>query len=336
LADALVDAGVPLWGRPDESPRRPGAALALLRTLRSFDPDIVHTHLYAADMLASLVSPLSRGRRLVRTLHNTSIQGTRSRTGTQMLDRMFHLSVACGTAVAHAYEDYFGGQHRSRLAIVPNGVPLPAAERPPHAPDVRDMLRRALGIAPDAFVFVHVGAFRGRSLATAQKGQDVLLKAMARLLAEPDAAHAHLLLIGDGELHDAAYALAGFLQVDTRTTFAGTVGDVSHYLWASDAFVFPSRYEGLPVALIEACVAGLPAITTDLPEIAEVLGVRPHTTAPVDDADALAARMAACLRNPKAAKAEARETAARVARDYAIDTCALRYEALYAHLLSNA
>jgi glycosyltransferase involved in cell wall biosynthesis len=339
LVDKLEQAGIVVSGRALRSPRRPGAALSLARAIGSFKPDVIHSHLYSADLVLAAVNAVTARQRLIRTIHNTSIQGTRSRAGTWLLDRLFATSVGCGERVADAYERYFGGKQKSALATVRNGVTRTAsggtsahsASHPDAATD-RTRLHAALGISPGAFLFVHVGAFRGRTLASSQKAHDVLLLAFAQLCAQPAATNAHLLLIGDGELRSAAQQFARTLGVANRITFAGAVGNVPRYLAAADAFVFPSRYEGLPVALIEACMAGVPTIASELPEIAEVFGGNAYTSAPVDEPPRFAAAMLACLLDPDTARAQAAANAAHVSHEFSIDLCAARYETHYAQL----
>ncbi|WP_028226473.1 glycosyltransferase [Paraburkholderia ferrariae] len=332
LADRLEASGIAVSGRALHSMRRPDGAVSLMRVVRAFRPEVMHSHLYAADFILAGVNALTVRQRLIRTIHNTAIQGTRSRAGTWLLDRLFATSVACGERVAEAYASYFGDVRKSAVVTVRNGV-----ARMDRTGTQRDdaALRASLGIAADAFLYVHVGAFRGQTLASSQKAHDVLLEAFAQLRAHPAAARAKLLLIGDGELRVAAQQLARLLRIDDRVTFAGVLENVPRYLDASDAFVFPSRYEGLPVALIEACLTGIPVIATALPEIAEVFGTATYASAPVGNAAGFAAAMLDCLLAPEPAQARAAQAAAHVAREFSIDLCAARYEAQYGALIGR-
>ncbi|MEX3937115.1 glycosyltransferase [Paraburkholderia phymatum] len=328
LADKLKHAGVWVSGRTLHSMRRPDGAVSLARTIRSFRPDVMHSHLYAADVVLAAVNALTVRQRLIRTIHSTAIQGTRSRAGTWLLDRLYATSVACGARVADAYADYFRGVQKSAVVTVRNGVARPGA----NANTERNGVRGSLGIAPDAFVFVHVGTFHGRTLASSPKAHDVLLKAFAQLCSHSSASRTHLLLIGDGCLRESAQRLAQTLGIDGRVTFAGVRDNVPQYLAASDAFVFPSRYEGLPVALIEACMAGVPTIASDLPEVAEVFGDLDYLAARVDEPSDFASAMLDCFANPTSARARAHQTAAHVALDFSIDLCAAHYELHYERL----
>ena len=126
------------------------------------------------------------------------------------------------------------------------------AERYRFDPEVRQEVRRELGIPADAPVAGHVGRFM------APKNHGFLLRIFAEL---PD--HARLLLVGDGELLAENERLAEELGVRDRVIFAGLRSDVDRMLQAMDVFVFPSLYEGLPLSVIEAQAAGLPCLISD-------------------------------------------------------------------------
>ena len=126
------------------------------------------------------------------------------------------------------------------------------AERYRFDPEVRQEVRKELGIPADAPVVGHVGRFM------APKNHGFLLRIFAEL---PD--HARLLLVGDGELRAENERLAEELGIRDRVIFAGLRSDVDRMLQAMDVFVFPSLYEGLPLSIIEAQAAGLPCLISD-------------------------------------------------------------------------
>ena len=72
-----------------------------------------------------------------------------------------------------------------------------------------------------------------------------------------------LLLVGDGEERHAIELLVKKKGLSRKVIFTGTVENVEDYLQAMDAFVFPSRFEGLGIAAVEAQCAGLPAVLSD-------------------------------------------------------------------------
>jgi glycosyltransferase involved in cell wall biosynthesis len=96
---------------------------------------------------------------------------------------------------------------------------------------------------------------------TAAKGQDRLLKAFARVkLTLPEC---RLVLIGDGELKEELRKLARDLGLEKDVLFLGFQANPFKYLSRASIFVFPSIWEGFPVALLEAMACGCPVIASD-------------------------------------------------------------------------
>lgn len=134
------------------------------------------------------------------------------------------------------------GFRADRTVIAPNGVDT---ERfAPAATAERAAARAALDLPQGAVALLYVGRLVRR------KGVDVLLDALAAL-PPPAAAAARLLVVGDGDQGEALRAQAARLGLGGRVRFCGEHQDVQPFLRAADAFVFPSRLEGLPNALLE-------------------------------------------------------------------------------------
>ncbi len=123
--------------------------------------------------------------------------------------------------------------------------------------------RRELGIADDAVLIGHVGRFH------MQKNHSVILTAFAQVRQEVD--HAHLLLVGEGNLRPGIETLIGELGLSGSVTLAGRRTDVPRMLSAMDVFVFPSLYEGHPNALIEAMACGLPIVASNIQPVVETM-----------------------------------------------------------------
>ena len=160
------------------------------------------------------------------------------------------------------------GVARARTGVVPNGVHLPAVATGPagHTPP-------------------RLGAF-GRL--TAQKGFDVLLGAVARLVAE--GRELDVVIGGSGRDAERLLELAAGLPV----TFTGFVDDAPAFLADLDLFALSSRREALPLVLLEAMAAGLPCVTTAVGDVVGAVG-EDAVVVPVDDEQALAAALGLLL-----------------------------------------
>lgn len=113
--------------------------------------------------------------------------------------------------------------------------------------------RREIGLGDDDFVMLNVGELSPR------KNQPVAVEALALL---PD--NVHLVICGQGPDHEALVQLAESLGVANRLHLLGYRSDIAEIIAASDAFVFPSLQEGLPVAVMEAMACGLPVVASKI------------------------------------------------------------------------
>jgi glycosyltransferase involved in cell wall biosynthesis len=153
-----------------------------------------------------------------------------------------------------------------RISCIPNGVdterfhPVDAA--------TRDRLRARLGLPADRLVV----NFTGRLARS--KGVPMLLEVWRGLAAE--GRPLHLVLVGSGwqSFDDCEPELRAFIAkhgLGATVSLPGAVANVEEWLQASDVFVFPSDYEGLPLALLEAMATGLPTIATRVGAVGEVV-----------------------------------------------------------------
>jgi glycosyltransferase involved in cell wall biosynthesis len=189
-----------------------------------------------------------------------------------------------------------------RATVVCNGVDL---ERYPAVIE-RDRVRAWLGFGPSEHLMTMVGTFKR------QKGHATLIEAFARVAGR--VADLHLLLAGDGGLVGEVRAQVATAGLADRVHFLGTVRDVPRLLAASDSFVLPSLWEGLPVALVEAMAGQLPVIATAVSGTSQVMedGITGWLVPP-GDAAALAAAMTDLLADPARAEATAAAARGRVA-----------------------
>lgn len=138
------------------------------------------------------------------------------------------------------------------LKIIKNGIDV---EKFSFNGQSRMQSRKALGLADNAFVVGHVGRFHPL------KNHSFLVDVFAEIYKRNK--NAVLLLIGDGERKAEIETKVQKLGLAQAVLFLGVRSDVNLLMQAMDVFVFPSRYEGLGVSLIEAQAAGLPCVISD-------------------------------------------------------------------------
>ncbi len=154
-------------------------------------------------------------------------------------------------ASARDYADWWSVDPSAKFKRLYNGFTDVEA-----APDARETLRRQMGFAPDARVLGTVFRFEP------VKRPSLWIEAAA-LVADklPDA---RFVMVGGGAQWEAARAQVASLGLSERFHFPGKVRNVGDYLACMDAFMLTSKVEGLPNSLVEAQLAGVPVITTDV------------------------------------------------------------------------
>jgi glycosyltransferase involved in cell wall biosynthesis len=162
-----------------------------------------------------------------------------------------------------AAEDYYGARWEpsGKFRVLYCGVDL----NPFRVRYEPDAVRKELGIASDAFVVGHVGRF------TLQKNHPFMFEILhAALQREP---RTRLVLAGDGLLESESRVQARRMKLEDKVLFLGSRADVPRLLLGCmDVFLFPSLFEGLGLALIEAQAAGLPCVVSNvIPPEADVV-----------------------------------------------------------------
>ncbi len=216
---------------------------------------------------------------------------------------------------------------RERIHLLPHGVDVERFR--PADETERRALRLALGL-PEGVLAVYSGRLlRG-------KGLETLVEAMASPALPPEL---RLVLLGSGEGQlDVEPELRRRMEergLAARVRFAGRVDDVSAYLRASDVFVFPSLFEALGIALVEAAACGLPAVASRTGGIVDVVeDGRSGVLVPPGDATALASALAALASDPGRRAALGREARAAAVRRFDERDVLERYRALFRGLSS--
>jgi len=273
-ADGLAHLDLPTDGRGPADLAR--AVRRLRRTVRRLRPDVVHAHNVKAAVLARLA--VGRGVPVVTTLHG--IPDHETRVGVRLLRATSDHVVAVSDHVRDVL--LAEGFPPQRTSVVPNAVATPTLVP-------RERARRELGLPPDAPVVVVLARL------AAQKRHDLLLEAWAA--APADAA---LLCAGDGPTRAALEAQAARVTGGDRVRFLGERTDPERLLGAADLLILPTDWEGLPISLLEALGAGVPALVSDVGGVAALReGIHPVDAGSVD---ALADGLRALTSAPDAAE----------------------------------
>ncbi len=315
LAAEAVAAGLEVIVEPSlRAPIAPASdlrALARLTALLGRRPfDVVHTHCAKAGAVGRLAARRVRVPRLVHTYHGFpfhEFQSTARRQGYIQIERRLGritdvaLCVGTGVAVEAVRRRLIAPERVRTIGVVADGADQ-AGTGPPPAAARRARARAELGLPPDATVVGAVGRL------TYQKAPDDFLAALCAL-GRPGVTG---VWVGDGELAGQVAARAARLP-GRPVLLAGQRSNVADLLPAFDVFALPSRYEGLPTAVVEAMVCGIPVVATAVNAVGDV--VIPGETGllvPPGRPDLLAGAVGFLLDSPAAAARMAAAARARL------------------------
>ncbi len=305
--------------------------LGMARTWRALArerADLLHVHHVwpAADRYLAPLADSAGVPRLVVTEH---IEG-RSHSPAQRalkrseLDRADVVTAVSGAVADSLVRDY--GVDRARVRVVPNGADAPDEEREARA---ARRLREELGAGAARPLWVCAGRLEE------QKGQDVLLESLAEVRRHDRDFVA--VLAGDGSCRAALEQRAAALGLGERVRFPGQVEDLGPLLAAADAVVMPSRWEGLPLVLLEALARGRPVVASAVGGVPEVATDGEHARlVPPGDPAVLAAALEEFHRAPEPALRLGRRGAALVRERYTWPRVIESFEAVYDEALGLA
>jgi glycosyltransferase involved in cell wall biosynthesis len=232
--------------------------LRLVRLVRAWRPDVLHSHMVHANVLAGAVRPLTRVPVLIATIHSINDGGPVHMAAYRLTSPQVDRFTIISQLAAERYVA-IGAVPAQRLQVVPNAVDTDRFRRLPQA---RATLRRELGLG-DEFVWLAVGRFEEA------KDYPTMIAAFAQLAAARPTSQ--LLLVGKGSLQENVEALLRANGLEQRVRFLGVRRDVPELMSAADGYVLSSAWEGMPVVLLEAAAVELPVVATQVGGVSEVV-----------------------------------------------------------------
>ena len=311
--DALAETGVEAIRLRSARDVEPSLLLSLTGALRRLRPDVVHTHLVHADVYGALGSRAP----LVSTKHNDD----RFRTGPfRFFERMLTRRAASVIAITEALARFSVervGLPRDKVEVVHYGL---------------DELPRAWGVNPPSAVPEQARVILAVTRLIEQKGVDRAVRALAAVRDEHPAAV--LVVLGEGPERPRLEALARELGVADAVFLVGRVPDVAAWLQRAELLVHPARWEGFGLALLEAMLASLPIVATNVSAIPEL--VVDGESGLLVEPDNLAQALGRVLRDAELAARLGREGFARARREFSRERMARRTLEIYERISTVA
>ena len=244
--------------------RRSGIDLMLIvklaRLIKSHQVKIVNSHHFVSLFYAFWAARLTR----IPIIH-TEHSRWEMEDLTPFWDRWFRFflkrteAVSAVSEASYTYIQNVYGVEEQRVTLILNGIDDNLFKKAKE-----ETVRRAsLGLKAQDIIIGTVGNLRK------EKNQELLIRALAIIKDRGGSFKA--LFIGDGPCRSDLEILAAELKVDDKVIFLGTRRDVPHLYGLFDIYCLTSRFEGLPLTLLEAMAAGVPVIGTDVLGIKEVI-----------------------------------------------------------------
>lgn len=258
------------------SRKRPSHLHSLFKWLKKHPVGVINTHSSTDSWLTALAVRLLKDRHsIVRTRHISAVVPNNAATRWLYTRATRHI-VTTGEALRRQLIE-MNRYPAERITSVPTGMDVDH-----YTPGDRCAARRKLGLTQDIFTIGIVATLRS------WKGHQYLVDAFAQLKDHTT----RLLIIGDGPQHAVLEKLIATHNLGARVIMAGNQRDVLPWLHVLDVFVLPSyANEGVPQALVQAMLCGLPVITTPVGAIPEAvrheqtgLMVEPRQVAALRDA----------------------------------------------------
>lgn len=290
----------------------------LIAVFRKHAINVVHSHEFEMAVYGALSSRFINAPNIV-TMHG-------GLTVTRAWQRRFALrwafrNSAASVIVSNATRTKFAselGIAESGLKVIHNGVPT--------APGNPENVRREFGVAATDTVFLAVGTLE------TNKGHRVLLEALVRMKARGVAAPWKLIIAGGrgGDQHESLLAFVRDHAIDGAVHIVTQRNDIADLQALADIFIMPSFFEGMPMAMLEAMVAGNAIIASRTGGIPEAVDDQKEALlVPPGDVDALSAALEQLLVDRTRRKQIADAAYARGHREFTVSVMAERYIELY-------
>ena len=280
----------------------------LARLLKGLVIDVVHSHLFEANLIGVLAGTLARVPVIVTSEHGRNPWKKPAHRWVEraVISRFAHKRICVSKEILEIRRD-LDGVPASKLTHIPNGTEIgPPGAHPPR----------------NCFAFGTIGRL------VSAKDYGTLIKAMGRLR---DKGHpVHLYIVGDGPERSKLEAEIAGLGLDSVVELTGFQADARAWLGRFHAFVLSSVREGQPMALLEAMASGLPIVATRVGGIPDTLvpGAEGLLVEP-GDPEGLASAMETLVLDEKRCQELGGNARARCRREFSIQATCDRYLQVY-------
>lgn len=293
----------------------------LTRELRRFQPAIVQTFLFHANIVGRIAARLAGAKVVVSGIRVAERRAAWHGTVDRWTNSLVDMNVCVSEGVA-AFSQQTVGLPPGKLVVIPNSVNVELFAKA-QAADLTE-----LGIPADHRVFLSIGRL------DRQKGFDVLIEAVKSMTSLP--LDVCFLIVGEGPESANLRQQVAQAGLSGRIHFSPRRGDIPNLMASSLALILPSRWEGMPNVVLEAMAAARTVIATRVEGIPELVQqeVTGYIVAP-ESASELATAIGKVCSSPDFVRDAGNASQAIVRERFTIDATADSYQQLYRKLLNS-
>jgi len=298
------------------------AAFSLRKFIKEKNIDIIHSHGYKTDLLA-LFATIGLKCKTVSTPHGWTQDPDFKLKMYELLDRMifpfFDRVVPLSEGLMKSLISIPG--LNKKLTLITNGVDIREIE------ELAEISPEMLALkAQDLFVIGYIGRL------VHGKGLDVFISALSKLKQLQWKA----IIIGEGEQENELRRMTEEHGLKDNIQFLGFRADRLSLLKGFDAFVLPSRSEGIPRCVMEAMAAEIPVVASNIPGCRTLIdGKKTGSLFEVDDAEDLVKSLSSTLLDNTVRERYKKEGKQFLAEHYSAERMAKEYERLFLDILDS-
>jgi len=253
----------------------------LVKLIRENKPDVVHSHMFHANILARVARIFAPVPMLVSTAHSNNEGGKIRMLAYRLTNFLSDVFTNVSIDAVRTFEEK-KAVGKGKMLAVGNGIDVAYFK---FSSDARMKIRNELGLA-EKKVFIAIGRFHEA------KDYPNLIDAFAKVVSSND--NCHLLIVGDGELRSVIEEKIAQLDLQRSVTLLGVRKDIPDLLSTSDVFVLSSAWEGFGLVVAEAMSCERIVIGTDSGGVANIIAQYGYVV-PARDPDSLAQGMQKAL-----------------------------------------
>ncbi len=252
--------------------------IKIIKQIKNIKPDIVFTHLWYSNVIGVISSKFANVKKIITFEHN--VYDNLKTQKMFMVDRFLQYFVNNIVAVSYAVKESLI-KHKilsSKIKVIQNCIDLDKYKKDERTDIEIYNMKKEFKIEK-TFNFIFIGRL------IKQKGLDILIKSLKKL----SFTDYKLLIVGEGDELQNLMSLVEELNLYDKVLFLGVRSNINTLLHLSDCFILPSRYEGLPMVLLEAMATNKPSIVSDFDSAKElIVDMSTGLIVPKEDIDALA------------------------------------------------